>query len=309
MWHNPDAGYLSKPCIELATKCLPTSVTEHMKMCSPFRALFGTYVSVFFLFTAWPAFVEGQLSWQQSSDAMWAAGCDFKGDDIGNAKIPADLCSMVCGQRQGCTHFAWTTFNEGACWMKSRRGISTSSAVSSSEPGALCGIMLPPPVQPPRWVLFVRAGNQEIRTKRFSEEDGGYSGRQTTPIAGMECFGRYCDDKELVIIRDGTQEPLLESNYWTPLFTGNGSAICPTGMLVNELKCEGRYYVSIRLQCGALRSDYRVTPSKTSYVNWFSDEQGEMLCPDGSYMNGMRCRDRLCDDNFLDCVRVEKLES
>lgn len=159
------------------------------------------------------------------------------------------------------------------------------------------------------WQRFNRLGKTITRTSTFSEENGGYSGRQTAPIAGISCSGKYCDNKRLVVVRDGTSAPLQNSGHWTSWFSEEGTNYrnCPSNMIVNELQCSGKYCDNIRLQCGTLKSDYRVDTSDRSYVGPFSEEQGERLCSDGYYLWGMQCSGRYCDNIKLTCVRVDYL--
>ena len=170
----------------------------------------------------------------------------------------------------------------------------------------------PPPPRPsppakPSWTLYTRAAKKIERTKSFSDEGSGYSGRQTAPIAGVICSGRYCDNKRLVVVRHGKDTPLRATGHWTRWFTdGDPSwADCPSGMLVNEFQCKGRYCDDVRLQCGRLSGDYRVDLSDVKTANWFSEEEGERLCPDGYYVFGMACRGRYCDGIKLNCRRVD----
>lgn len=41
---------------------------------------------------------------------------------------------------EGCTHFTWTNWNGGTCWMK-KNSISKTDAVVSSDSSAVCGVM------------------------------------------------------------------------------------------------------------------------------------------------------------------------
>lgn len=157
------------------------------------------------------------------------------------------------------------------------------------------------------WSAFSRKLKFITRTSKFSEENSGYSGRQTAPIAGIECSGSYCDNKRLVVVREGTSKPVLDSRYWTSWISEEkpSSTNCPSDMIVNEIQCSGKFCDNLRLQCGRLASDYRVITSNIQVVDWFSEEQGERLCNDGYYLWGIECRGSYCDDLKLKCARVE----
>jgi hypothetical protein len=40
---------------------------------------------------------------------------------------------------EGCTHFSWTTYMGGTCWMKTG-AVSKNDAISTSDPTAVCGL-------------------------------------------------------------------------------------------------------------------------------------------------------------------------
>ena len=62
----------------------------------------------------------------------WAFACDFPGGDIGNAQIRGEDCGGRCSSTSGCTHFTWTTYNGGTCWMKGG-SVSKTQAVSTGK--------------------------------------------------------------------------------------------------------------------------------------------------------------------------------
>jgi hypothetical protein len=70
----------------------------------------------------------------------WAMSCDFHGNDLSNIRISPDLCGPKCTATQGCTHFTWTQWNGGTCWMKKGR-VSISDAVSSNDGTMVCGVV------------------------------------------------------------------------------------------------------------------------------------------------------------------------
>lgn len=48
------------------------------------------------------------VSWNGNN---WALGCDFRGDDLTNARTRGEECGGLCAATQGCTHFTWTNYN------------------------------------------------------------------------------------------------------------------------------------------------------------------------------------------------------
>jgi len=99
--------------------------------------LFSTDLIVFFTIGfIWSNSIVFGIRWNEN----WAFSCDFDGNDLSNVQCPGELCSTKCGQTSGCTHFAWTNYNGGTCWMKSGP-ISKSNAIHSSDPSIVCGVL------------------------------------------------------------------------------------------------------------------------------------------------------------------------
>jgi hypothetical protein len=70
----------------------------------------------------------------------WAFACDFRGGDLANAQIRGEDCGGKCAATSGCTHFTWTNWNGGTCWMKSG-SVSKSEAFSTGDMSMVCGIV------------------------------------------------------------------------------------------------------------------------------------------------------------------------
>jgi len=68
----------------------------------------------------------------------WAMHCDFSNNDLKSELSRGDQCSSKCQQTQCCTHFVWTDYNGGTCWMKKGQ-ISKHNAVYKNE--AVCGVV------------------------------------------------------------------------------------------------------------------------------------------------------------------------
>lgn len=81
----------------------------------------------------------GGINWQVGADGNWAMGCDFKTKDLMSTKSTGDKCSTVCKTTKGCTHYTWTSFNGGTCWMK-QGPVIQSDAISIADAGAVCGM-------------------------------------------------------------------------------------------------------------------------------------------------------------------------
>lgn len=83
----------------------------------------------------------GQLNWQSANDGVsWSLACDFIGMDLSSAQIPGDQCGAKCMSTTGCTHFAWTTWQGGSCWLK-QGNVQKSDAKFTSDNSMVCGIV------------------------------------------------------------------------------------------------------------------------------------------------------------------------
>lgn len=68
----------------------------------------------------------------------WASNCDFSNHDLARARISGELCGGKCAGTQGCTHFSWSSFNSGTCFMKQGK-VSKGDAVPNV--GTICGLI------------------------------------------------------------------------------------------------------------------------------------------------------------------------
>ncbi|CAF1187936.1 unnamed protein product [Rotaria sordida] len=81
--------------------------------------------------------IQSGIQWNANNSAF---GCYFRGNDMSNVLIASNLCAGQCAQTSGCSHFVWTTYMGGTCWMKSGV-VSESNATHTGEPSMLCGII------------------------------------------------------------------------------------------------------------------------------------------------------------------------
>ncbi|XP_047127613.1 mast/stem cell growth factor receptor-related protein Kit isoform X1 [Hydra vulgaris] len=69
----------------------------------------------------------------------WAFNCDFPEQDLANVTIESHECGGRCYSTSECTHFSWSSYNGGTCWMK--YGTVSKSDAISSEQGMVCGVV------------------------------------------------------------------------------------------------------------------------------------------------------------------------
>ncbi len=68
----------------------------------------------------------------------WAFGCDFTGRDFANVQIRGEDCGGTCYSNSRCSHFTWTNWNGGTCWLK-EGSITQDDAFSTDDPNMVCG--------------------------------------------------------------------------------------------------------------------------------------------------------------------------
>ncbi|KAK1938060.1 Uncharacterized protein P3T76_009210 [Phytophthora citrophthora] len=68
---------------------------------------------------------------------MWQHNCDYYGDDLYSVPGIPDVCGDLCANESDCTHWAWTYFNGGTCWLK-----NGEKAAISTYWGGGCGYVI-----------------------------------------------------------------------------------------------------------------------------------------------------------------------
>ena len=79
------------------------------------------------------ASINAQVIWQSN-------GCDFAKNDLSNVQSTLLSCGPNCIATTGCTHFSWTSYNGGTCWMK-YGSLSQTDATLVKDQTAACGIV------------------------------------------------------------------------------------------------------------------------------------------------------------------------
>jgi hypothetical protein len=77
------------------------------------------------------------IDWQQDN---WAFSCDFIDNDLSNSRVRGEDCGGLCVKTSSCTHFTWTTYNGGTCWMKTGT-VSKDDAFNTNDDSMVCGIV------------------------------------------------------------------------------------------------------------------------------------------------------------------------
>lgn len=77
------------------------------------------------------------INWNGS---LWTRACHFDGNDLRRFRTPSESCGNRCANIFGCTHFVWTTFESGTCWLKNG-SVSPSDAYPTFDETMICGIV------------------------------------------------------------------------------------------------------------------------------------------------------------------------
>ena len=70
----------------------------------------------------------------------WAFSCDFDNNDLSYVSSPGEKCGPICASTSGCTHFTWTNYQGGTCWMK-KGTVSKDSAKLVQDSSFVCGVL------------------------------------------------------------------------------------------------------------------------------------------------------------------------
>lgn len=80
------------------------------------------------------------ITWNNGDGTIWSTQCDFTGQDMGSSSGQGADCGGICGRTSGCTHFTWTSYNSGTCWLKSG-SVLKADAFRNNDASSVCGIM------------------------------------------------------------------------------------------------------------------------------------------------------------------------
>lgn len=82
-------------------------------------------------------FAPKQIVWNANNSAHW---CAFSGNDLTNSLTKSVDCEDLCVSTPDCTHYTWTDYNSGTCFMKKNK-VSKSEAFPKYDQNAVCGIV------------------------------------------------------------------------------------------------------------------------------------------------------------------------
>jgi hypothetical protein len=102
-------------------------------------------VATFIVYWLALSFINCQRTNFDNGRRKWDYDCDFVGGDIGSVRCAAQDCGPICADNNYCSHYTWTPYEGGTCWLKTSgsRFNLKQYAVRSSVPGIICGVEAP----------------------------------------------------------------------------------------------------------------------------------------------------------------------
>ena len=84
--------------------------------------------------------VDLKIHWNIDANSTWAIACDFPDAHFESARSKSQDCVHACVLNSLCTHYAWTDFDGGTCWMKSGQ-VKKEDAYPNYNNGMRCGFL------------------------------------------------------------------------------------------------------------------------------------------------------------------------
>jgi hypothetical protein len=75
------------------------------------------FKSIFFIVPL-VAISFGWPDWRDGDRVKWAENCDFDEHNLYSRQSNGETCGGICADDASCTHFVWTDYNGGTCWLK-----------------------------------------------------------------------------------------------------------------------------------------------------------------------------------------------
>ncbi|RNA11084.1 fibroblast growth factor receptor-like, partial [Brachionus plicatilis] len=124
-----------------------------------------------------------QWNLDMENNLYWAIGCDFHENNLKSEKMAGEKCGEACAQTPGCSHFTWTNFEGGTCWMKTN-AINKENALKANE-GFVCGIMK----QKSNSIDWNNASKQTVWAHACDWKENDLSNSQVAgELCGAECL-------------------------------------------------------------------------------------------------------------------------
>jgi hypothetical protein len=81
--------------------------------------------------------IQTDIDWNGKN---WARSCEFLGKNLTSVKTDNSMCGNKCLDTRFCSHFVWSAYENGTCWMK-KGDVQKSDAVGTLEKSIICGII------------------------------------------------------------------------------------------------------------------------------------------------------------------------
>ncbi|RNA02694.1 SCP-like extracellular [Brachionus plicatilis] len=86
--------------------------------------------------------IENKVKWDYDTKVKfnWAMDCDWKDNNLTNKITAPELCGSECAQTPRCTHFTWSDYLGGTCWMK-QGFVTKTNVISKPNSNFVCGFI------------------------------------------------------------------------------------------------------------------------------------------------------------------------
>lgn len=143
-------------------------------------------------------------------------------------------------------------------------------------------------------------------TDRFSEEGKGYQWcAYGYAMKGIQCTGRYCDNKRLLCASYMTAEDQQAKYGWYGWLSEESSrnSYYSTSRFFSGLACSGKYCDNIAFEL--LSSPYLENLNQCRTRPYISEEQRGESCQEGQFVAGIQCSGKYCDNVSLICCNAK----
>lgn len=82
--------------------------------------------------------ITDKIAWNGNN---WAEGCLFDFNDFKYIPSKIEECYGICANDYNCTHFTWTKYDGGTCYLQKYDGVSKDNAVKVAIRDTKCGIV------------------------------------------------------------------------------------------------------------------------------------------------------------------------
>lgn len=120
---------------------------------------------ILLIVTTFTCKIDGKINTNGKNWALWCEINSVHSEDLISEQISGEECGGRCWNIRECTHFNWTDYDGGTCWLKRGRVTMDNDAIPKRDENAVCGVLRPASrVRPTRRM----SDNDELYNKVFN---------------------------------------------------------------------------------------------------------------------------------------------